>query len=375
MSAVRPLPVYVEPAADEALISWLSRLATRLDVSLSTLIEHVLNVKIPASQSGWWQRLHPWQFPRMRQITAVSVARLREMTFIDWSAPSHHDDTPDRFSAARYRARACDPLTHHFAVCPQCLAEDAQPYLRLEWTLGWIAVCPQHALALITRCPQCRAKLRLPSPRSRSTFSALLCSKCHTPFSPIRHHSAHRKVMHMQAALIAAKRSGSGELALLGNMTWPQLLVLTDSLLKIFWTVITPAERHHLLSWIQYDLCVPLIKDPGRWRERYESLAIVTWLLDVPRYNTGVRLTTNDLAHWLTHHAYPVLDDESRALLQVDAMPASLQVRLKDLISLLAPFRYLGHSALRPNIPAPARALGSSPSDLVTPHRVIGRAP
>jgi hypothetical protein len=115
-------------------------------------------------------------------------------------------------------------------------------------------------------------------------------------------------------------------------------------------------------------LCVPLSKEPGRWQERYESLAIVTWLLDVPRYNT-VRLTTNDLAHWLTHHAYPVLDDEGRALLQVDAMPAPLQARLKDLISLLAPFRYLGHSALR----SPP-AVASSSLGLVTPPRAAGSA-
>jgi hypothetical protein len=203
-----------------------------LGVPFPVLIEHALGHKIPASQPGWWQQLHPWQFPRLAQITGVSVSRLREMTFINWSEPCRNDDAPERFSALRFKARA--PPTQHFSVCPQCVLEDSEPYLRLEWMLGWIAVCPQHAVALIHRCPHCRCKLCIPPLRSPRTISTLRCSKCHQPLSPAARPSAHRKVIQLQAALIAAKRSGTCELALLGTMSWSHLLVLADSLLKIF---------------------------------------------------------------------------------------------------------------------------------------------
>lgn len=135
--------------------------------------------------------------------------------------------------------------------------------------------------------------------------------------------------------------------------------MLADSLLKIFWTAITSSDRHPLLSWIQYDLCLQLRKDQSRWRDRYESLAILTWLLEVPRYNTGVLLTAEDLDHWITHHAYSVLDDEGRTLLQRNSMSIPLQARLRDLVSMLPPFAHRGHFALRASASDSPRPLKS----------------
>ena len=39
-----PLPLYVEPAAEEALISWLLRLATRLGVSFHVLASEAFGI-------------------------------------------------------------------------------------------------------------------------------------------------------------------------------------------------------------------------------------------------------------------------------------------------------------------------------------------
>jgi len=356
----RQLPFYVEPLPGEALPSWLTRLALRLGVPMPVLLPHLLSPEMPTTPPHWWQRLHPWQIHRMAQLTGVSVARVREMTFIDWAAPCRNDEAPERFSAVRWRARYRDPSTCHFAVCPQCVVEDAEPYLRLDWTIGWIAVCEPHGLALITRCPHCRSRLRLPSPFSRRTFSASLCSDCRKPLSLARRVPAHRRALHLQAALIAAHRSGSCELSLLGSMSWPDLLVLIDSVLKIFWLAIPRADRDRLFGWVQYDLSLPQSKDHGRWHERYESLGLLAWLLQVPRYSTGARLTAHDLTHWIAHHAYPVLDPEGRALLNTEAMPPALKARLADLISMFSPFRYMGQVALRSGISGPDRPPPSS---------------
>jgi len=39
--------------------------------------------------------------------------------------------------------------------CPQCLAEDGQPYFRREWRLATTIACARHGIRLLDRCPDC----------------------------------------------------------------------------------------------------------------------------------------------------------------------------------------------------------------------------
>ena len=39
--------------------------------------------------------------------------------------------------------------------CPQCLAEDEEPYFRREWRLATTIVCARHGSRLLDRCPAC----------------------------------------------------------------------------------------------------------------------------------------------------------------------------------------------------------------------------
>jgi hypothetical protein len=39
--------------------------------------------------------------------------------------------------------------------CPQCLAEDEQPYFRREWRLATAIACARHRSRLLDRCPAC----------------------------------------------------------------------------------------------------------------------------------------------------------------------------------------------------------------------------
>ena len=39
--------------------------------------------------------------------------------------------------------------------CPQCLAEDEQPYFRRQWRLATTIVCARHGSRLLDRCPAC----------------------------------------------------------------------------------------------------------------------------------------------------------------------------------------------------------------------------
>lgn len=54
------------------------------------------------------------------------------------------------------RCRYGETEPHYGSMfCPQCLAEDDQPYFRLSWRYAFITVCVRHGLLLADRCPQC----------------------------------------------------------------------------------------------------------------------------------------------------------------------------------------------------------------------------
>src|SRR6185437_14908764 len=70
-----PLPLYVEPAAEEALLSWLLRLATRLGVPFHVLAREAFGIDDRSGHTLWWHRPHPWTLARIAERTGVSVAR------------------------------------------------------------------------------------------------------------------------------------------------------------------------------------------------------------------------------------------------------------------------------------------------------------
>src|SRR5487761_1061846 len=100
-----PLPLYVEPAAEEALLSWLLRLATRLGVSFHVLARQAFGVDDRFGHTRWWNRPHPWTLARIAERTGVSVARLRSMTFVGLESAYRDDEAPARFAGRRYDSR------------------------------------------------------------------------------------------------------------------------------------------------------------------------------------------------------------------------------------------------------------------------------
>lgn len=151
------LPLYVAPSEDEALFSWMLRLATRLRCSMHALASCTFGIDDRYGHSRWWCRPHPWLLKRISERTGVEVARLRTMTFEGWAPIYRDDEDSGRFSGRRYDRPAPDHRTYRFVVCGQCLEGDAKPYLRSSWLIGWMAVCPIHGTQLIDRCPACGA--------------------------------------------------------------------------------------------------------------------------------------------------------------------------------------------------------------------------
>jgi hypothetical protein len=292
------LPLYVEPAPEEALISWLLSLAARLGISTQALAQQAFQPPACAQDAHWWRRAAPELLQQISRRTRIPVERLRCMTFSAWAPVIQDDESSERLSGLRFADR---PLrrTHRLAVCAQCLAEDTRPYLRLPWMIGWMAVCPHHQTRLLTVCPHCQVSLRLPPPTSTRAFCPSHCQRCGIALIHFDSPKAHPWVLRLQTRLLVAKRDGRTELDGIGCLTWPQLLALADILSELVWTVLGTCERHCLLQRIGYQMNTPLIQTPRNWNDRYGSLALLAGLLEGWPHSPTAQMTRQWLTRWL----------------------------------------------------------------------------
>lgn len=295
--ALRQLPLYVEPQENEFLLSWLLRLATRLEVSLHTLVQAAFWIDDRADYSQWWRRPEPQMLSRIGAKTSISIARLRAMTLESWSPVYRDDEASDRFGAERYRAQDPRRQGFRYVLCEHCLATAAPLYLRPLWAIGWVAVCPEHASILITRCPKCTAKLRIGRASSIARFSPATCVQCGNDLRYGLHVSAHPSVIHFQRALLAGKRQGTTELAGIGRLSWKEVVALADVVLGMFWTDTTPAEQQHNYALFQKECEIT----PTLRGSRYLDLAFFAWLIEQWPQGKGPQIAMDMLARWLSH--------------------------------------------------------------------------
>lgn len=61
--------------------------------------------------------------------------------------------------------------------CPKCLADDIQPYYRLEWRHAWIVGCERHGIRLVDRCDRCHAICE-PHRSTAATGDLAHCVEC-----------------------------------------------------------------------------------------------------------------------------------------------------------------------------------------------------
>lgn len=272
-----PLPYHVEPADEEALISWLSRLATRLGVSTQTLLQSAGVTTDRKRESIWWLRPEATVLDRIGRRTATDSQKLLSMTFAQWQpARRNYGDTLEQFDPPRQllTVRSQRRSVQRIVLCVQCLRDDTEPYLRLHWMLGWTALCPRHATVLTSRCPECKVGLRWVELVAH--VGAPRCRRCRFDLDNTRARPAHERTIQLQAALLAGKRYGSSEMGSLGMMSWPLVIATIEILLGL---ARTPTLcRSTLYRYIRRDF--DLGEGFDEWNDRYGGLLLVAWLLD-----------------------------------------------------------------------------------------------
>jgi hypothetical protein len=299
--ATRPqLPLYVEPAPEEALLSWLLRLAARLRVSLRALVTSGFGVDDRTLGTRWWCRPPAWLLVRINERTSVSLARLREMTFEDVQPVYRDDEASGRFTGRRYDSLAVKSRGYRFVVCGECLKNDHSTYLRRLWLLGWMAVCPDHGTILIERCSACDARLRVAPFATRASFSPATCARCGAHLLREASVPAHPSVRRLQAALLRGKFNGTVELAGLGEFTWKEIVALADVLIGMVWTDLTVADQEQL--WLPYVQTFrhELRQPTDIFGGRHDSLCFLAWLIDGWPHGEGPTVAKSLLARWFS---------------------------------------------------------------------------
>lgn len=274
---LRQLPLYVEPKEDEVLLSWLLRLATRLGVSLQTLVRAAFWIDDRREQSQWWRRPEPQMLWRVSDKSGVSIERLRRMTFESWSPVYRDDEAGDRLSAERFRAQPSRRPVFRYGLCEQCLEAEATLHLRTLWAIGWVAVCPKHASIMTARCQRCSSKLQIGSDSSVASFAPATCLECGSDLRYGLPAPAHPSVIRFQHTLLEGKRQGMTELTGLGRLSWMEVVALADVVLGMFWTETRPAQQQqaYLLFQKEYEL-----SETRFLSTRYCDLALFCWLTE-----------------------------------------------------------------------------------------------
>jgi hypothetical protein len=186
------------------------------------------------------------------------------MTLRGWALPARDDEEPDQFAARRVMQGPPARTNERMAVCPACLAEDAAPYVRRLWALGWIAICPRHSTVLATICPTCSAQLPVPNltstapflPGRRGRCGALLRGK----------HVAHPFARRLQTRLLVGKRRGWTILPGAGRVDWPLAVHVVDGLARAVWSAPKPV-RTDILQHVAESVGVPSLADDVRPRQ------------------------------------------------------------------------------------------------------------
>ena len=273
------LPVHVEPNDGEALYSWLVRLGHRLGLRPIDAALQAFGIE-SWHRPEWWRRPSSAEIAIMARRTGLSTERIEALTLTAW-AHDRSDERHERFGARGFqRQRARSATVRPTPQCSACLSCDETPFIRLEWTIGWVAVCRKHLTHLTANCPACGAVLSLPGLSLRRPVVIGRCSRCERQINGSHASRALPVVSDIQAHLLRLKHDGAGLLPGIGWVTWATMVGLVDLVLSALWRSRARHARERLFRHVVIDNGL----DPEQrlqidWPSNYGTLLVLAWLL------------------------------------------------------------------------------------------------
>ncbi len=136
------------PLEGESLSSWRQRLAWANGYRLFPVLDERTrrtdpDIKLTEREAGW-----------LADLSMLPTDLIASMT-IEGTTPD-----ADRLTRSRHPLWVIPSRTYKSPrwgsmFCPDCLAENDEPYFRLQWRMAYVVSCPKHQRWLLDRCPAC----------------------------------------------------------------------------------------------------------------------------------------------------------------------------------------------------------------------------
>lgn len=152
-----PLPVTIAPSAGEALDGYLERVADANHLTTAALLRLATQTGI-----GRFLLLKPTDpvLGRLATLTGLPASDLlaASLSGLDDAVLDLTGLDPEKQHSYRVVAARGWAAVHGTQICPRCLAADG--FWQLRWRTPFAAICTQHTIYLLTRCPGCGRPFR-----------------------------------------------------------------------------------------------------------------------------------------------------------------------------------------------------------------------
>ena len=286
-----PLPIMVDPMEGEALISWCHRLGARLGFCPR---ETARMLGVDSRDPAWWQRPRPETLLAISRRTGVSMKRVQTMTLLDWKGLSSQRTSGQIVGRGTRDLHRPGTTGQFCVVCPQCLVDDREPWLRLDWLTGWATVCPVHGTVFIELCGKCRSPVRMPTLKAQDTPTLGTCPNCGARYCDAPSTNAHPAVIALQEPMFRAMREGEACFPGLQTCEWSTMAAFVAQISRTIWDARNGRPRHVLFVRIAEELSLPPTTSVS-WGRAYDLMLIAAWMLQKPseRWSIILGITSN----------------------------------------------------------------------------------
>ena len=150
-------PIHPQPYPDELLSSWLVRTAHANGLKVQTFCHLEFNQRYEVWNRDIDRLAPDWLLHTIQTKTGLSRKRILNTTLLAYQGKLY-----DNYRAAGQLPWITTLQIYHrkrrghgLQFCPQCLAEDDEPYFRKSWRTTLHTFCPQHMILMHDRCPAC----------------------------------------------------------------------------------------------------------------------------------------------------------------------------------------------------------------------------
>jgi hypothetical protein len=241
------LPIRIDPIDDEAVSSWITRVATFYHLRPWDLL--------CASNAGPALNLHDLD-EQAPELLLESLSRLTGVgpdTIEALTQRRRHPELDKRW--LRY-------LTDELAHCDACLSEmhdkHGFAYLKADWQLRCVTTCHVHRIPLISVCRNCRNSVSLEYIENRNRWE-VICRRCslkevEQPVQAFSHSVALHFIIELEQLLIDSLRTNESYLHPFNGGDARSLMCAILDMLELNGAkrnILAHADTPIMLSWVQ----------------------------------------------------------------------------------------------------------------------------